>query len=436
MAPNFKFYGLLIIILNISILVLPTLGDEILLKNGDRLTGRLQEFKNGYCVYLTQYSNVSNIEINTIDYLSTDEPVNMELISGEKLSGRIILELEKVQIQHTIFGNLSIPFSGIAAINRPQSSTTIGSMNQLDQSVLSQIRGMGTSLTTTSPKNRQMIDANATQPIGQKPEDQDDINKLFLRQTSVLLRPGEAEMEFGFSYKRKLDEIFGIMRYTERELLVPVSLRYGLFQGGEAFVSIPFGYAHREIDYMGDIQRSDLSGIGDTSAGIRYQILKETNNHPEIIASLAFCAPSGCGPYKDPNNITLGSGHWSITPGIQFVKTFDPVVIFGGIDYTYSFARQGLGQEIQPGAAFGYNIGMGFAINQDISVSTQLLGSIKTETRLDGKWVGGSSREPVGMRMALTTRWSKKLYVEPSATFGLNTDHPDFILGTGFVYRF
>jgi len=275
-----------------------------------------------------------------------------------------------------------------------------------------------------------------SKPIGQKPEDQEDVRKLFLRQSSVLLKPGEAEAEVDFTYKRKLDEVFGLMRYTVREFLIPLSLRCGLFERAEAFVSVPLEYAQKEVNYLGEVDRRDHTGIGDTSAGLKYLLFRETNRRPDIIVSLGFIAPSGPGPYKDANDVPIGSGHWAITPGIQFVKTYDPVVLFGGIDYTHQFARHGFGQEVQPGETISYNFGMGFAINQDVSVSTQLLGSFQSETRLHGKNVPGSSREPVAVRLALTNRWNKDLYVEPSVTFGIDTDHPDFALGIGLVYRF
>jgi hypothetical protein len=79
---------------------------------------------------------------------------------------------------------------------------------------------------------------------------------------------------------------------------------------------------------------------------------------------------------------------------------------------------------------------MGFAINSSISISAQLRASYQTETQLSGARVAGSTSEPVSLRLALTNRWRKNFYVEPSLELGLNPDAPDFILGVAAVWQF
>jgi hypothetical protein len=75
-------------------------------------------------------------------------------------------------------------------------------------------------------------------------------------------------------------------------------------------------------------------------------------------------------------------------------------------------------------------------VNQNVSLSAQLSGAYQSETRLNGTTISGSSQEPVSLRMALTSRLAKNYYLEPSVTFGLNNDAPDFLLGISFVYQF
>jgi hypothetical protein len=125
-----------------------------------------------------------------------------------------------------------------------------------------------------------------------------------------------------------------------------------------------------------------------------------------------------------------------MTGGLAFVKSLDPVVVFWGLDYTHQFERDGLGQRVQPGETFGYNLGLGFAVNEDVSLSAQVGGAYQTETRLGGIVADGTSREPVTLRLGLTNRWSSNTYLEPSVTFGLNDDAADVGLGLSITRRF
>ena len=91
---------------------------------------------------------------------------------------------------------------------------------------------------------------------------------------------------------------------------------------------------------------------------------------------------------------------------------------------------------VQPGETIGYNFGFGFAVNENVSLSSQVSGSYQWETQSDGTTVSGSSSEPVSLRAALTYRISKKSYIEPSVTIGFNNDTPNFVIGLSATRRF
>ena len=223
-----------------------------------------------------------------------------------------------------------------------------------------------------------------------------------------------------------------------RHLSLVPSLRVGLPDGTEAFAVVPLSYSQVELAYGGTANSVDKFGLGDVSAGVKHMLVRESNHRPEIILSTSFSVPTGDKP--DAVGVSNGSGHWGIKGGLEFTKTYDPIVLFWGIDYTHSFQSQHFYtdrvHDVQPGEAIGYNFGLGFAINESISISSQITGNYLTEDEIDGKAFGGSSREPISLRLAVTDRWSKNTYIEPSVTFGLNGDAPDVSLTFSVVHRF
>jgi hypothetical protein len=174
------------------------------------------------------------------------------------------------------------------------------------------------------------------------------------------------------------------------------------------------------------------------TAGLNYELAHETASRPDIIATAGFGIPTGSKP--DEQGLSLGTGHWTATAGIQFIKIIDPVGLFGGLSYAHQFnARYFLDDavhNVDPGETAGYNFGFGFAVNENISLSAQVTGSYQPDTKADGRKISASSREPVSLRSALTYRHSKRTYIEPSIIIGLNKDTPDFALGLSLTRRF
>lgn len=404
-------------------------ADELMLLNGDRITGEIMRLDREICDYSTPYAGTLKLKRSEIESLRTSARLVVELANGEKVSGTLSCwERSIIMVKSETLGQVTIPAWQIARIERLDAPSARRGNNISDQQMAA-IRGAGTG---ESPQGEA-----PAKPIGQRPEDQHEVTKMFLRQTSVLLKPGQTEIEFGVTYLRDLQQVIGTSRQTIREFSFPLTVRYGINDRLEAFVSQPVGYGQSEATEYGTTIENDAWGLKDTAFGLNYLLARETAKRPDVIFSLAGRAPTGLDPYRnDGTEVGLGSGHWAVTPGIQLVKTFDPVVVFGGISYTHQFARHALGQDIQPGEEAGYNFGLGFAINQDVSVSTQLIGAFQAEYKLDGSTVTGTSREPVSLRMALTNRWRRDFYVEPSVTFGLNDDAPDFTLGLSAVYQF
>ena len=400
----------------------PAYADHVLLTNGDRVSGRIVFVSREVVRIETPAFGIVDIQRRYVEQLATDEPRVVDLVSGERVVGQLATAEEKtVIIRSSLLGDRQVPLDAIDAVQPREGSNGPGS--------LAQVQGRGAA---ANP-------AQAQQPgaIGQRPEDVGDIRKIFLRQTTVLLRPGQLEAEAAFSYQHT-QVVSTLVNARFRQFEIPLAIRVGLFDRAEGFLTIPAAYLRRDLGFAGSGASNNESGFGDVTAGVNYELAQETARLPDIIASISVGAPTGSKPNEQ--GLSLGAGNWSATGGVQFVKTADPVALFGGVSYTHGFrARYFLGDavhDVDPGETVGYNFGFGFAVNGDISLSTQMRASYQSDAKADGQKIFASSREPASFRSALTYRYSTATYIEPSVTIGLDRDTPDFALGLSLTYRF
>ena len=162
-----------------------------------------------------------------------------------------------------------------------------------------------------------------------------------------------------------LDAIFlgnlNLGQTKSHQLMSDVDVRYGLTDRISVDVDVP--YMYRTATFMNGgaggaaNTLSDTSvnshALGDVNFGIYYQFVKEHGSVPDVVGSLRVKAPTGTAPFgikllqSDPNNTNLvapsklptGNGFWSLTAGVSVLKTYDPVVLFGRVSYTYNVAR-------------------------------------------------------------------------------------------------
>jgi hypothetical protein len=233
------------------------------------------------------------------------------------------------------------------------------------------------------------------------------------------------------------DGSIGMEELRTRDLRVPVSLRFGLADRLEGYISSSVAYGHVERTDLDETSRASEFGFGDIATGIKFNLIDEAENQPNIILSIGISAPLGDDPYdQEFNEVSLGSGHWSATGGLTIVKSSDPVVLFGSLDYTHTFKRTVLGQDVLPGGAIGYNLGFGFAINENLTLSSQFQGTYKWDTEVDSSVLSGSSQEPMSVRFGITYRLGSGQFIEPSVLFGLNNDSSDVSVGVMFTRKF
>ncbi len=252
-----------------------------------------------------------------------------------------------------------------------------------------------------------------------------------------------------------------------------VNTRYGINDRLSVAFDVP--YLYRNSDFISggvggaassvsDISKNSAN-IGDVNASLYYQLVKENANWPDIVASFRVTAPTGTSPFgiklgtPDPtnNNLTTpsrlptGNGIWAFTAGLSFLRTYDPIVLFANVAYTYNVARtfddvsavEGTTQpaKVKLGDIIQVGAGMALALNDktalSISYSTAISRATKTASP-GGAYttVAGSSTNAAslnfGINYAINKHWTVNGYVNA----GMSPDAPNYVIGLRFPYTF
>jgi hypothetical protein len=279
------------------------------------------------------------------------------------------------------------------------------------------------------------IDENSTtleiEPIiGEEPK---KIEEVFLREEKILLKKGQSEIEIGFSYS---ENTFLYQGNTIRSLTLLFTGRYGITNDLLVYIIAPFHYNYNEILTEGKSEYHKSIGLGDLRGGVNYQIMYEGFRKPDLMLSLEIKSNTGKSPYNTPpDKAPLGTGHWECSVGLKSVRTIDPVVLFAGVDYTFVFERKIKGNKIKPGDSIHLELGTGFALNDEISMSFRTIGSYTFQPKENNKEYGKIST-PFLFNFSLVKILGESKFIQPSVSFGITNDATDLILGTSYIQQF
>jgi hypothetical protein len=244
------------------------------------------------------------------------------------------------------------------------------------------------------------------------------------------------------------------------------TFRYGVGNRLEVEGKIPYVYrsdatVSRELFTGTAAERAfDTSGkgVGDLEIGARYQLNDGGADKPYYIAGLRFKSRTGRDPFEVvtdcqtrcigdnvtgtglPLDLPTGSGFYSLQPSLTWLLPSDPAIFFGSFNYTHNFKRGNIYRtvrngdrellgDIEPGDVFGFNVGMGLALNEKASFSIGYDHSSVSRMRQNGQVIPGSVRIQLGtLLLGGSYRLSDKRTLNLSVGAGLTRDTPDVTL--------
>jgi hypothetical protein len=285
--------------------------------------------------------------------------------------------------------------------------------------------------------------------LGEEPEDR---SLDFLRTETVLLEPGESQCDVGINYLLTetdfpillADDMGNIVAVDEvsfriRELTVPLEYRLGLHPRVQGFIGAPIGWSNTQLALDAFDAFQNDGGFGDLDFGLTMQLVDATANCPYWIGTLQATAPTGGDPFSNvvglaPTAPSLGQGFWSIAGNLLIIQPYDPVVVFYGLGVERFFEREFVGLEIQPGAQYNYTFGVGFAVNERITLSTRFFGAYVEELEVGGQRRFGTNAEPMTIRLSATISQPCDRLVEPFVEFGITDDAVSSFLGITWTF--
>ena len=135
--------------------------------------------------------------------------------------------------------------------------------------------------------------------------------------------------------------IVATRRLRRRDFLVPLNVRYGLRKDVEVFAMLPLGLTALELSDSSGGTSTTKGGIGDLTAGLLYDLQTGKVGWPEMTAAVRVTAPTGDPAFALSNyEAGLGNGFWTVAALLNFVKSYDPLVIFASVGYRHDFQEE------------------------------------------------------------------------------------------------
>jgi hypothetical protein len=289
---------------------------------------------------------------------------------------------------------------------------------------------------------------SGAEKLGKEPEDN---TLVFLRAETVLLKPGQSQFDIGMTYLITSNQfpillvndqsVVGVdeVNFRSRQLVVPMEYRTGLLKRVQGFLGAPVGWANTQLEFNNQEGYFNDGGLGDVYFGLTAQLVDATPDCPYVIGTLSATAPTGGDPFTGAAAFAssapaLGQGFWSIQGQMLFIQEYDPCVIFYGGGVEGFFPHEYIGREFQRGMEYSYLFGIGFAVNERITLSSRFRGSYIDDLEVDGNRILGSNIEPMTLRFAATISKPCKRLMEPFVEFGLTEEAVNSYFGITWTF--
>ncbi len=311
--------------------------------------------------------------------------------------------------------------------------------------------------------------ATASPPTPKEQQEESERNTLeFLRNEVVLVQPHKIETDFSVSYLHTSEQIG-----NERVVIGAAQGRYGFFEGFEGFLAIPYIWGQRQSTTLTNFISTEEAGIGDIRFGLKDNIIQEKQYIPVVVVGASAVAPTGHQPYlppltnistatntstgmntstptntststtsiqggdiRNPLNIQIGTGHWQVNGSVTALKSNDPLVLYGSVNYTHFIPATYYGVHIVPGDIWEVNSGLGFAVNDTSTIGVQVFVDYEKKWIFNNVAVPQTGVTPITLKLSYTYILSPVDLIEPSIAFGVTRDATDAVVALDYIHRF
>ena len=438
-------------------------------------------------------SGISAVGCAVILFMNSAVQAQSVTSNEREMQARLVALTQEMADQRTLLDHLETfhePYAEQRALLQALERQVAQQQVELDEvrgvtgwNKLATMRGTGSG-TLGEPTLTAQAQSQDAAPVGRAPATDGrppEIAPLF-EQPGVLTAKGryvlEPSVQYGYSSSNRISLVgytiipallIGVIDVKEvkrNTTTAALSARLGVTNRLELEMRVPYVY-RSDMTVSGQVgtatsanDQNSANGIalGDIELGARYQLNNGEGGHPFYIGSLRLKSRTGTDPFSvvslctiscrmdpavqtgTPLDLPTGSGFFSAQVGLTALYPSDPAVFFGSVTYLHSFSRDNVtrkilnGQDellgtISPGDVFGFNFGMGLALNETASVSLGYDHSSVGITQQNGQDIPGSVRTQLGtLLLGYSYRFNPKTSLNVSVGAGLTRDTPDMSL--------
>ena len=111
------------IMLLCMVLSCAALADQLVLKNGDRLTGTIVRYDGKKLIMKSEFAGDITLDWTAIQQITSDQPLHLGLSSGKTVVGPIATEDDNIQVKTEAGGTVAMPKSEIVVIRNDAEQT-------------------------------------------------------------------------------------------------------------------------------------------------------------------------------------------------------------------------------------------------------------------------------------------------------------------------
>ena len=263
---------------------------------------------------------------------------------------------------------------------------------------------------------------------------------------------GNQAIDVGFAQGTGQIDLLRIETTRAHTITNTLSMDYGLLDNLTLSGTFPFVSKFTQgTEFSGTSY-----GIGDLVLGARYQPFVQGGTGPTYTMTSSLSLPTGRSPFDQiiGQNTSTGSGFASGTIGVNASQVFDPVALFGSLNFTAARSVTNLHQYnktdgsvltgVRPGKSIGFGAGFTYALSYNVSTSVSFQETVTTPSHISIVDSSNNALAPraTAMQVAailnfgLGVRISPKTTINLSAGIGLTVDSPDFSLGLNVPLTF
>jgi hypothetical protein len=374
----------------------------VALLRGDILHGECVAIEGGVMTWETAYGAPLHLPLRDIRSLDLGGIWDLEFNDGQRMRAQWTIMDGKITVQSSVFGDLRCAPDQLKSAVRAISA-----------------RGVGDAGTSSPPAAAASADSSASAVAAAPPttnEAPSSSLQTMLRESSVLLRPGEWSVSTSLSYAHSRAPY---APSDARQLATNLHVQRGFtpkFEGAIAWSA--YGQRIETTAVTAGtppsvaLSHSDKLRVTDPELSVSTLLAQEGVTLPECLLVTGLTIPV---------HSVDQAGFFKTRLGLEFLKTSDPGALFAGI----AWARDWDGWERSPFLPvdhFRYHLGAAIGLNDELALGfeaqAEFVGAVKDRSDR----LLATSREPVTGKFWFNFRTNQRTFIEASVAFPANDD--------------